>query len=110
MQRSEFAPQVDLAVAYQVDEFGQEAAYRGGAAARLASIAPKTATARAPPTCRLVLNTPLALPARCPGTLFSRTAVTGGITRGPANPTRTISMASAHLPRHMQRQPPVGVD
>ncbi len=37
-----------------------------------ASSAPKTATARAPPTCRLVLNTPLAVPARCGGTLFSR--------------------------------------
>jgi hypothetical protein len=46
------------------------------------------------PTWRLVLNTPLAVPARCPGTLLSRTAVTGGDTRGPARPTRTISTAS----------------
>jgi hypothetical protein len=31
-----------------------------------ASSAPKTATASAPPICRLVLNTPLAVPARYP--------------------------------------------
>jgi len=35
-----------------------------------ASRAPKTATARAPPSCRLGLNTPPAVPARCPGTAF----------------------------------------
>src|SRR5437763_7129522 len=64
--------------------------------ASLASRAPKTATAKAPPTWRLVLNTPLAVPARCPGTLLSNTAVTGGMTRGPASPTRAISTASAH--------------
>src|SRR5207247_10190347 len=45
-----------------------------------ASSAPNTATASAPPTCRLVLNRPLAVPARWPGTLLSSTPVTGGIT------------------------------
>jgi hypothetical protein len=54
-------------------------------------------TARAPPTCRLVLNTPLAVPAWCAGTLLSRTAVTGGITNGPASPIRTISTASTQM-------------
>jgi hypothetical protein len=61
----------------------------------LASSAPNTATARAPPTCRLVLNTPLAVPAWCPGTLFSRSPVVGGVTSGPASPIRTMSAASA---------------
>src|SRR5437763_13421293 len=60
-----------------------------------ASSAPKTATASAPPTCRLVLNTPLAVPVRCPGAAASSTAVTGGMTSGPASPTRTMSVANA---------------
>src|SRR4051794_26795825 len=51
--------------------------------------------ARAPPICRLVLNTPLAVPVRWAGTLLSRTAVTGGMISGPARPTGTISPASA---------------
>jgi hypothetical protein len=55
--------------------------------ARLASMAPKTATAKAPPAWRLVLNTPPTTPERCPGTLLTRAAVTGGITKGPASPT-----------------------
>jgi hypothetical protein len=50
--------------------------------------------ARAPPTWRLVLNTPLATPAWWPGMLSSRTAVTGGMTSGPASPVSTISPAS----------------
>ena len=57
--------------------------------------APNTATARAPPICRLVLNTPLAVPVRCPGAAASSTAVTGGMTSGPASPTRTMSVANA---------------
>src|SRR3954452_23485404 len=63
--------------------------------AREASSAPKTATASAPPTCRLVLKPPLATPARCPGTALSSIAVPGGMTSGPARPTSTISRASA---------------
>ncbi|KAG1534414.1 hypothetical protein G6F50_015569 [Rhizopus delemar] len=55
--------------------------------------APNTATASAPPTCRHVLNTPLAVPANAPGTLDNSTAVTGGATNGPAKPTSTISAA-----------------
>jgi hypothetical protein len=62
----------------------------------LANSAPKTATASAPPSWRLVLNTPLAVPARDAGTLFKSTAVTGGETNGPASPTRTISAESPH--------------
>jgi hypothetical protein len=45
----------------------------------LVSSAPNTGTARAPPICRLVLNTPLAVPARCAGTRLIRTAVTGAL-------------------------------
>ena len=45
----------------------------------------------------LVLNIPLAVPACRSGTLFSSTAVTGGITVGPARPTGTISRASAQV-------------
>ena len=48
----------------------------------LARSAPNTATAKAPPACRLVLNTPPAVPARCPGTLLSRTAVTAARPEG----------------------------
>jgi hypothetical protein len=69
----------------------------------LASSAPNTATASAPPNCRLVLNTPLAVPARCAGTLLSRTAVTGGDTSGPASPTGTIR-AARRQPRQMEIQ------
>ena len=61
-----------------------------------ASRAPNTAMASAPPIWRLVLNTPLAVPAWWSGTLLSSTAVTGGIVSGPASPTRIISSASAH--------------
>jgi len=60
------------------------------------SKAPKTATAKAPPIWRLVLNAPLAVPAKCPGTLFKRTDVIGGATNGPAKPTNTIT-AAIHL-------------
>ena len=59
-----------------------------------ASSAPNTAMARAPPSWRLVLNTPLAVPASASGTLFSNTAVIGGITSGPARPTGSISTAT----------------
>jgi hypothetical protein len=41
------------------------------------------------------LNTPLATPVRYAGTLLSRTAISGGITSGPARPTRTITAARA---------------
>ena len=61
-----------------------------------ASSAPKTATASAPPIWRLVLNTPLAVPAWWSGTLLSSTAVTGGMISGPPRPTSTISTASTH--------------
>src|SRR3954462_9438536 len=60
-----------------------------------ANSAPNTATASAPPSCRLVLNTPLAVPARWAGTAASSTAVVGGITSGPDRPTGISSTASA---------------
>src|SRR5574337_709005 len=58
-----------------------------------ASSAPNTATANAPPIWRLVLNTPLAVPASAAGTLESNTTATGGATNGPDRPTSTISAA-----------------
>src|SRR4051794_14878386 len=64
--------------------------------ALVAQTAPNPAPASAPPTWRLVLNTPLAVPARWPGTLLSSRPVTGGITSGPPSPTKTISTASSH--------------
>jgi hypothetical protein len=58
--------------------------------------APNTATARAPPTRRLVLKTALAVPAKRLGTLLSNTAVTGGDTNGPAKPTSLIIADNCH--------------
>jgi hypothetical protein len=48
--------------------------------------APKTAMASAPPSWRLVLNTPLTVPASESGTLFNSTEVIGGMMNGPGEP------------------------
>ena len=56
--------------------------------------APNTATASAPPSWRLVLNTPLAVPASSSGTLFNNTVVIGGMINGAASPTGSMSAAT----------------
>lgn len=61
-----------------------------------ASGASKTARIRTPPTCRLMLNTPLATPVRWSGAAPSSSVVTGSITRGPAGPTGTMRKGTAH--------------
>lgn len=57
---------------------------------------PKTAAPIAPPSCRPVLKTAAAVPARAGSTASSSSEVSAGTTVAPATPTGTIISSTSH--------------